>query len=228
MMICSLDKDNGVMKLVSIERAIYVNIPDVGKETLTNAHHYGGPELVQQLIEDYFGIDLAGYVEIAFDGFIDIVDALGGIDIELTKLEALGLNGDFNELYPENDALVWERVSEGWNHLQGHDTLMYCRMRAIDSDWHRIERQRNTIQALVDKTKTATLGQIVGMIKGVLNNTITNLPAREICALIACAGRFKGTTAEQLTVPVHSNPIVCDYAAESVRLHDFIYGPPQN
>ena len=144
--------------------------------------------------------------------------------MELTKLEALGLNGDLNELYPENTALVWARVDEGMNHLFGHDTLMYCRMRAIDSDWHRIERQRTTIQALVDKTKDASVIQIIGMIKGVLSYTKTNLPAREICALIACADKFAGTTAEQLTVPVHSNPIVCDYQAESLRLHEFIYG----
>lgn len=223
-MICSLNKNTGKVKLVSIERAIYVEIPDVGKDLLTYAHHYGGPDLVQQLIEEYFTIDLAGYIEVDYDGFTEIVDALGGVDVELTKMEMLCLNGDLEEYYPENGAWAWEKMVEGMNHLTGHDTLMYCRLRAIDSDWHRVERQRTVIQLLADKAKNASLKQIVEMVRTVLSHTRTNLPVTEICSLLACTDRFKGAVADQMTVPVHSNPIVCDYPSERIRLHDFIYG----
>jgi len=228
MMICSLNRDTGNVKLVSIERAIYVEIPGIGKDLLTYAHHYGGPELVQQLIEEYFHIDLAGYVEIDYDGFMQVVDALGGVDVELTRMEMLCLNGDLEEYYPENGAWAWEKMVEGMNHLTGHDALMYCRLRAIDSDWHRVERQRTVIQLLADKAKNASLSQIIDMVRIVLSHTRTNLPVPVICSLLARADRFKGAVAEQMTVPVHSNPIVCDYPSETIRLHNFIYGDTES
>lgn len=224
MMICSLNLDTGGIKLVSIERAIYVEIPDVGKDLLTHAHHYGGGELTQSLIEDYFSIDLAGYCEINYQGFIEAIDAIGGVDVELSLLEVLCLNGDLNELYPENSAQTWHIVSEGVNHLGGYDSLQYVRMRVIDSDWHRIERQRDFIQLIIDKAKDASPLQIADMIKAVLRYTKTNLSAGQICALIANAYKFRGAVAEQLTVPEHSRPIVCNYPVESEKLHRFIYG----
>lgn len=223
--ICSLNKSTGDIKLISIERAIYVNIPGVGREMYTNIHYYGGAELMQQMTEEYFGIDLDGYCEINYQGFINAIDALCGIDIVLTEPEETGLNGLWNELCPENSALTAHKMVEGLNHLDGYDALMYCRLRCIDSDWHRVERQRNLIQAVIDTAKDQTLEHNISAAKAVLEYVNTNLSALEICSLLACMNKFTGAVADQMTVPVKSNPIVCDYAAESQRIHDFIYLP---
>ena len=222
--ICSLNKDTGAIKLISIERAIYVDIPGVGKDLITNAHYYGGAELMQEIVEQYFNIDLAGYCEINYQGFIDAIDAICGIDIVLTEPEETGLNGLWNELCPENSALAAHEMVEGLNHLDGYDALMYCRLRCIDSDWHRVERQRNLIQAVIDTAKTQTFEHNVNAIKAVLDYVDTNLSAIQICSLLACVDKFTGTVADQMTVPVKTSPITCDYAAESERIHEFIYG----
>lgn len=223
MIICSLNKDTGAIKLISIERAIYVDVPGVGRELLTNAHFYGGPELTQSLIEKYFDIELAGYCEINYQGFINAIDALCGVDIILTEPEETGLNGLWNELCPENSALTAHKMVEGLNHLDGYDALMYCRLRCIDSDWHRVERQRNMIQAIIDTAKSQTLEHNVAAAKAVIEYVDTNLSALDIVSVLACMGKFTGTVADQMTVPVKSNPIVCDYPSESARIHNFIY-----
>ena len=224
MMICSLNKDEGTIKLISIERGIELNIPGVGTDMLAHAHHYGGGELTQQLIEEYFAINLDGYIEIDYQGFIDAVNAIGGVDIEIEHLEMCCLNGWLWAHYPENSAQTMNKVEVGINHLDGYDSLQYVRLRAIDSDWHRIERQRYFIQQVLNQMKDASAAEIINMVKAVLVNTRTNLPISEICALIACAYKFKGAVAEQLTIPEHSRPIVCNYPVEAQKLNDFIYG----
>ena len=226
-MICSLNKDTGDIGLISIERAVYVEVPGVGKDLISHAHHYGGGELVQQLVSEYFNVDLTGYCEVNFQGFINAVDALGGIDVELTEYECWGFNGDQNDIFPDNSALTMQKMYPGTNHLDGYDTLMYCRMRAIDSDWHRIERQRNAIQQLIDKAIDSSLEHIVGMVKAVMEYVETNLPASEICSLLACADKFSGTVARQLTVPVKTKPITCNFESESERIREFIYCPAE-
>lgn len=223
-MICSLNKDTGAIKLISIERAIYVDIPNVGKDMITNAHFYGGAEYMQEIVEQYFQIELDGYCEVDYQGFINAVDAICGIDIVLTEPEETGLNGLWNELCPENSALTAHEMVEGLNHLDGYDALMYCRLRCIDSDWHRVERQRNMVQAIIDTAKDQTLEHNIDAIKAVLQYTKTNLPAVTIASLLAHVDKFTGAVADQMTVPVKTSPITCDYAVESVRIHNFIYG----
>lgn len=224
LIICSLNKDTGAIKLISIERAIYVDIPGVGKDLITHAHHYGGAEMMQEIVEQYFNIDLVGYCEVNYQGFIDAIDAICGIDIVLTEPEETGLNGLWNELCPENSALAAHEMVEGLNHLDGYDALMYCRLRCIDSDWHRVERQRNLIQAVIDTAKTQTLEHNINAVKAVLDYVETNLSAVQICSLLACLDKFTGAVADQMTVPVKTKPITCDYAAESERIREFIYG----
>lgn len=225
--IASFNKSTGDIKLISIERAIYIDIPNVGKDLITYAHSYGGPEMMVDLIEKNFNIDLAGYCEVDFQQFINIIDTLCGVDITLTEPEETGLNGLWNELCPDNVALTMHDMVEGENHLDGYDALMYCRLRCIDSDWYRIERQRNLIQAVLDTALDFDLQHNITAVKAILPYVDTNLSARDICALIACVGKFTGTIADQMSVPVKTEKIDCDYAAESIRIHDFIYGAPK-
>ncbi len=223
--ICSLNKNTGAIKLISIERAIYIDIPGEGRDLITHVHNYpGGAQLMQDLIEENFNIDLAGYCEIDFQAFVEIIDTLCGVDIVLTEKEAAGLNGDWRDIIPDNEALTMHEVHPGLNHLDGYDALMYCRLRAIDSDWHRIERQRNMIQAVLDSARQFDFEHNVTSVKAVLKYVKTNLSVLDIASLLLCVDKFTGVTADQMTVPVKTKPITCDYPAESIRIHDFIYG----
>ena len=140
-MLCSLNTRSGDIKLVSFERGIGVPVPGRGTDLLTHAYHWGGAALSQSIISQMFSIDVKGYVQVDFGSFASIVDAIGGVDVELTELEAQALSGAIS-----TQVWAWGDVHEGWNHLGGHDTLQYCRLRSIDSDWNRQRRQRTVLE----------------------------------------------------------------------------------
>lgn len=222
-MLCSLNKKTGDVKLISFERGITVSF-DVYpySDILTHTYVWGGPELTLDIIRKYFLLDVLGYVHVNYDAFITGIDAIGGVDIELTEREAGGLNED---LY--TNAVTKNKVHEGMNHLDGYDALQYCRLRFIDSDWHRIERQRNMVQAALTKAKSLSLKELNEVADTMLPLINTNLSKSDIVSLLFYAPKFIGSTAGQMTVPDHipGDPVVwCHFDRETQKIKDFIYG----
>ena len=221
-MLCSLNTETGDVKLVSFERGIYVSF-DVwpNEDILTHTFHWGGAELMTNIIREYFLIDIEGYAHVDFDTFPQIIDAIGGVDITLTLNEAEALNGN---LY--TNALALHEMHEGVNHVDGYDALQYCRLRFIDSDWHRIERQRNTIQAIMNRVKDMNLLELNSLADTILPLVHTDLTKSQITSLMFSAPKFLGAKAEQMTVPYHEEGtpgVFCDFEAETERLREFIY-----
>ena len=118
------------------------------------------------------------------------------MDIELTALEAQGLNG---EIY--TNAITRNEVHEGWNHLDGYDALQYARQRFIDSDWQRIERQRNVISAAFEKVKTMSVFEWNNLLDTALPLVKTNFTKSEITSLLMDAPGFTNSEIEQMTIP---------------------------
>lgn len=224
-MLCSLDRDSGSVKLVSFERSTAVPWPGHGDVMLTNSFTYGGAELTTDSVRNCFRVDIAGYVHMDFEAFQQAIDALGGVDIELTRAEADALTED---TYTQ----TW--FSEGMNHLDGDGALRYCRLRRIDDNWQRVARQRSTVQAILSKTKGLTLAQLNTLAEKVLPLIDTDLSKRQLASLLIAAPKFIGAEAAQMTIPDRDNIWMyngadegvtgCNYKAESERLHEFIYG----
>lgn len=210
--VISLNLSTGAIKLISFERGIMVPVPDHGTDLLTHAYRWAGPDYMQSIFQDYFLLDVAGYAQVDFDTFKQIIDALGGIDIELTALEAWAINED-----------VGSRLTEGMNHLDGELALKYCRLRKIDSNWVRVERQRKVIQEILYKTKGLSLTELNDLADVILPLVHTNLTKNQISSLLLSATKFLGATADQMTVPDRSAGR-CDFQVEAERLRVFIYG----
>lgn len=222
-MLCSLNKKTGDVKLISFERGIAVEFDVYPKsDILTHTYAWGGSELVQEMIEKYFLLDILGYVHVNYDSFITGIDAIGGVDIELTEKEVAGLNGD-----TYTNAVTNVKVNEGLNHLDGYDALQYCRLRFIDSDWHRIERQRNTVQAAMNQARTLSFKELNSVADLMLPLVETNLSKSDIMSLLFYAPKFIGADAGQMTVPEHipGDPMVwCHFDKETAKIMTFIYG----
>ena len=223
-MLCSLDRDSGSVKLVSFERSTAVPWPGHGDVMLTNSFTYGGAELTTDSVRNCFRVDIAGYVHMDFEAFQQAIDALGGVDIELTRAEADALTED---TYTQ----TW--FSEGMNHLDGDGALRYCRLRRIDDNWQRVARQRSTVQAILSKTKGLTLAQLNTLAEKVLPLIDTDLSKRQLASLMIAAPKFIGAEAAQMTIPNRDNIWMyngadegvtgCNYKTESERLHEFLY-----
>lgn len=224
-MLCSLDRNSGDIKLVSFERSTAVPWQGHGDVMLTNTFTYGGAELTTDSVRSCFRVDIAGYIHFDFESFCAVIDALGGVDIDLTAAEAQALTED---TYTE----IW--FSEGMNHLDGAGALRYCRLRRIDDNWQRVERQRKTVQAVLTATRKLKLSQIDELAETVMPVIDTDLTARQLASLLIAVPKFVGAEAQQMTIPDRNRIWMhdgydkdvtgCDYKYESERLNSFLYG----
>lgn len=222
-MLVSLDKDTGRIGLASFERGTGVPWTGHGDVMLTSFYKYNGAQATTDVLSRCFLVDIAGYVHVDFDSFMNVIDAVGGVDIELSNAEAWAIN----------NGLGYPALQQGMNHLNGDLALRYCRLRSIDDNWNRTGRQRNTIQALINKTKTLSISELNSLADTVLPMIDTNLTELQIAGIMLSAPKFIGATASQLMVPDKANTwyyvgsesvLGCDYSSEAGRLRDFIYG----
>ncbi len=129
----------GKPALISVPRDSYVDIPKSGKNRINAAYAFGGPELLVQTIEQNTGLRMDGYMEIGFGGFVNLIDALGGIRMCLPKA------------IKDRDSHL--DLPKGCQTLSGPEALGYVRMRKADprGDLGRVERQREMLAAVADK-----------------------------------------------------------------------------
>ena len=225
MILLSVDFAHAKIKLTSFLRDSWVEIPSKGKKAKLNAAcTYGGPQLVVDTIEYNFGVDIDHFVMVDFKMFTQIIDNLGGVDVEVTKKEADFINRTTRQTVEHGESV----------NLNGAEALVYCRIRKLDSDYMRTERQRKVITALIEKAKTAGISKLIGTVYDVFPLIQTDMSPTEILGLAAKAGI--GVVAfdiQQNRVPIdeHMKPStingqwveVLDIEATKEYLIEFIY-----
>lgn len=170
MMLCSINKETKTLTMTSFLRDMYLKIPGhYRNDKLNVAYPVGGFKMINDALEVNFGVKVDGNVEVDFSQFTKIIDLLGGVDIELTSAEAKHMNEGY--LYT---------VKTGVNHLNGEQALTYARIRYIDSDFYRTNRQRNVVTAVINQFRNASLGQLTDTLTAVLGMVTTNMTDAEI------------------------------------------------
>lgn len=211
MILMSIDTRHEKIKLTSFQRDTYVAIPNHGGNKINSSYSTGGPALAIKTIEANFGVDIDRYAVVGFSSFRNIIDILGGVDLELTQSEIDYINyqrvhrGEQN-MYPHLDA------SEGMVHLCGGQALWYARNRGWDyewsdfkssgDDWDRTSRQRILLQVIMESMKDASLTQIISIVKEVGPLVTTNLKKNEITVLATNALRYLKYSFEETSVPM--------------------------
>ncbi len=190
MMLVTLDTVNKQLKLTSFLRDMWVEIPDYTSAKLNASYAHGGAQLTMDTIEYNFDIDVDNYVLVDFDMFRQIIDSLGGIDIEITEREAKFINRTTSSV-----------VKAGLNHLDGKKALIYARIRKLDSDFYRTERQRKVISALVDKVKEINPIELIKIAENILPLVTTDIKALGMISTAFSALGCIGMDIQQLQVP---------------------------
>lgn len=220
--------DHPVISLVSFERGMGVPILDgqyKGQwDWLTHTFRYGGAELMLREIQECFKVDVDYYVRVNHHAFEAGIDALGGVDVYFDEAEATYFrNGHVSpDIYP------------GMNHLDGRLALAYSRLREIDSDWSRIQRQREVIFSALDQLKKMNLAEIDGLINELLSLVRTNLDEKTITKLLLLAPELMNAEFQQMTIPqkgtyggmtgMGGRPLYAvDFETNAQILHDFVY-----
>lgn len=235
MILVSINKTDKTVKLVSLERGMGVPVLEGEYEGqydwMTHMFRYGGAELVCKTVEHCFRVEVDNYVRVNFTTVKSVVDAIGGIDIELTAAEA----GHLNAVNYANGRFDFCNLQEGMNHLDGIDALGLARTRYIDSDWQRIERQRRVILAAVDALKGSSLKELNNLLDEVLPLIQTDMTMLEIADLMLYSPNFLASAFDQMTIPKEGTYggmtgmggrglFAVDFEINSQILQEFLYG----
>ena len=182
MILCTINRETKTLTMTSFMRDMYVTIPAYwghtqGGNKMNVVYHLGyyyggdGMEMLEICMEQNFGIKVDHTVEIDFEIFQRVIDMMGGVEIELTEQEAYHMT---NEL---NDVGTFE---PGLNNLNGWQALNYARIRKIDSDFKRTERQKNVITSLINSCRNMGIMDIHAMATEVLPMIKTNMTTTEM------------------------------------------------
>ena len=192
MILLSINKNTKKVVMTSFLRDTWVNIPGVGNQRLNAAYFFGGPKLLIKTMESNFHIRIDKYVRVNFYSFIDTVDAIDGVDIDVTEEELEYLN-DYvkheNKLLGNdpNDNLV---KNTGKQTLNGIQALAYARIRYVGTDFARTQRQRTVMNEIFRKAKKLSLIELNDFLEKVLPNVTTNLEKGQIFSLILNASDY--------------------------------------
>ena len=206
MILLSVSNETNTIHLTSLLRDMYVEIPGHNNNRLNAAYAYGGAELLLETIKLNFGIDVNRYVLVNFQAFANLIDAAGGVDLELTNDEVYMLNAylvEYNilENRPEGTDYL-DADASGMLHLNGPQALAYSRNRYIGSDFGRTERQRKVLEAVIKKAPSALLSNGQEMMAGILPNLTTNLTEEELRTLSLSAAKLLSYEVVQASIPL--------------------------
>ena len=229
-MILSINTRKRTIQLISLLRDTWVTIPgrdwdgdgldDYSK--LNAAYAYGGFNLLSRTLEQNFRLKIDKYIAVNFVVFPEVVDALGGIDIELTAAECREIK------FPDQTA--------GIKHLDGNYTLQYSRIRHLDSDFGRTNRHRKVVEKLLEKAKTMNIGTMISVMDKVLGRVQTNMTANELTGYIVKAPTYvqydlnkdyyipQPKSYKNLNINGGAGLWLLDRTASVKELHDRIYG----
>ncbi len=179
MILCTFNKKDNTITMTSFLRDLYVKIPGYYSNRINAAYPAGGMSLLNETLEYNFGVEVDGNVEVNFGHFAEVIDALGGVDIELTGVEANYIN---NEMYNYG---VASGLTEGMNHLDRQEALSHSRIRKVGGggDVRRSERQRTVLNALIEKFRSADLNTMLNLVETVLPMITTDMSNTQIISL---------------------------------------------
>ncbi|OPJ64881.1 LCP family protein [Clostridium oryzae] len=240
MMIASLNTEKKTIKLTSLMRDSYVDIPGYRRNKLNSSYGRGGIKLLVDTIEKNYKISLNGYASVNFDDFDKMIDLLGGVKIKLTRVEANYLN---TTNYISNPR--YRHVVEGVNLLNGNQALGYCRVRHVPTlgnvpdDYGRTLRQRRVLNKIFEKFKSYNALKQIKIADQGLNYITTDLSEDTIALLIEEVMENKISKIHQYRLPVEgaftspkiyegiTYPLVYDWNKNIEKLFMFLYGDTQ-
>ena len=244
-MVMSIDNVHHKVKLTSIMRDVRVYMGDgspydSGYDKLNHAYMYGGPEQAIRAINQNFGLDIQDYVTVNFSAMAKIVDAFGGVNIDLTEEEVEQVNINMRDLAatsPDSmagDVSTYAPLSAGEGVLlNGDEAVAYGRIRAIDNDNGRVERQQEVLSALLSKASSISKLEYPSIIQQLAPLCETSLTFDKMIGLAQIA--LTGFDIERLSIPSDVEGYASDYCegggwmwtydtdVAAQHIHEFIY-----
>jgi len=235
MMIATISKKEKALKLTSLMRDMYVQIPGYSDNKLNAAYRNGGISLLEETIKVNFGVEVDGYVLVNFDSFEDVINVLGGVEMKLSEVEAEYLN---HKNYISKKK--YRNVKAGKQVLNGNQALGYARVRyvrtanGLTDDWGRNDRQRRLLKAVFKKYKSKSALELVELLPDILSLVTTDLSKKDMLTYIGAILNIHADKLETMSIPIegsYSSPningmsvLLPNLETNSQELHKFLFG----
>lgn len=182
-MIISINQDTKDVKITSVYRDTCLKVPGYGFTKATHAYAYGGATLAMSMLNTNFDLDITEFATVDFGVLAKIIDAIGGIEIDVTEAEFSLINALIDEQNRVTGSDSPHLDSAGYQLLNGTQATAYARIRKIDSDFKRAERQRLVLSKIFEKAKNSDIGTLLNIVDTVLPEVYTNLSSTEMISL---------------------------------------------
>lgn len=211
-----IDEKTKEVKLTSVYRDTYLELTGRSLDKITHAYAYGGAALAISSLNTNLDLNIKEFVTVNFESVVDIVNAVGGVSINITNEELKYINGYIDEINKVTGNNATHITKIGKQNLNGVQALAYGRIRyTAGGDYKRTERMRDIMMAVVDKVKKMSITQLNGLADTLLPKVYTNINSGEIISLIP-----------QLTGYKITDSIGWPYNTKGATINGVWYGAP--
>ncbi len=204
-LLVTVNKEKKTVYLTSFLRDLYADIPGVGVRKLNAACANGGPELTVQTLEENYHVEIDNYAMVDFNAMIDVVDALGGVDLEIDEDERVTANDYITCMCEDNgvDPKPYYIKKAGLVHLNGYQAVGYARNRYTGkgSDFGRTQRQRNVLTAIAEKAQDGDFASLSDTIENVMPYITHDITEFQMIGLMMQIGSWLDYDIQQQHIP---------------------------
>lgn len=230
-MICSINKKTGEMRLVSVFRDSYLRIDhEDNYHKINEAYFKGGHRQAVEALEQNLDIKIDDYATFNWKAVVDAINILGGVDIEITDREFAYINGFITETVNSTGVGSYQLDHSGMNHLDGVQAVAYARLRLMDTDFNRTERQRKVLNLAMEKAKAADFDTLRTLIGAVFPQISTSVGVDDLIVMAKDArkyylGQTSGFPFSHVEMKIGKMDCVIPATLESnvIQLHSFLY-----
>lgn len=234
-MIVNLDRKTGEIKLASVYRDTYLNLGDDTYHKINEAYAKGGPEQAVKALNQNLDLNITNYAAFNWAAVATAINILGGVDIDISKAEFYYINAFITETVKGTGIGSVQLKSAGLNHLDGVQAVAYGRLRLMDSDYARVERQRLVIEKAFEKAKSADLMTLESLVAHMVQMCATNIEFGDIFPLAKNMSKyhlgetlgFPSARGDQ-RIKIGSSRLACIIPQTLVSnvstLHEFLFG----
>lgn len=184
-MIVTVNHTRETVRVASIYRDTMLHISDYGFEKVTHAHAYGGPQLSLSTINENLDLNIQKYVTVNFINVGELIDQIGGIEMDITEEEAAAINGSIDEINGIRGTSSKHITKAGNYLLDGTQAVAYSRIRhATGGDYKRAERQRTVLFLVFEKAKTLKPEQSIALLNQMMSKVNTNFQAEDLTLML--------------------------------------------
>ncbi len=230
-MLCSIHRKTGEIRLLSVFRDTYLRIDQKEDfDKINEAYFLGGPEQAIKALEDNLDLQIDDYATFNWKAVVDAINVLGGVDIDITDKEFAYINSFITETVNSTGIGSYQLEHSGMNHLDGVQAVAYARLRLMDTDFNRTERQRKVLGQAMEKAKNSDLKTLTTLIGTVYPQTKTSIGVDNLAGMAKNAKKYyisqtSGFPFSHQEIKIGKKACVVPTTLESnvIQLHNFLY-----